>query len=138
MAVDQTTILISDLEDTRIVLNAALNYFMARDMETAQLNFTASRPSPLTSEIQRVKQRLDGVLGDFLLEQHESRSEEFEEEDDLDVEVYVDDAEDGLQSLVEASQEALPDTAFAEPKIARQKGRRLSAEEAAGDASESG
>lgn len=136
MAIDQTTILLSDLEDTRIVLNAVLNYFMARDMETAQLNFTASRPSPLTSEIQRVKVRLDGVLGDYLLQRHESDSGLDEDESFLDAEEDLDEPENGIQSLIEASEEPLPDAAFAEPKISRQVGRRLSAEEVAGDASE--
>jgi hypothetical protein len=128
--------LISDLEDTRIVLNAALNYFQARDMETAQLNFTATRPSPLTAEIQRVKTRLDGVLGDYLLQQHESGSGLYDDESFLDDEEDAEDAEDGLQSLTEASQEPLPDAAFSEPKLSRQAGRRLTAKEAAGDASE--
>jgi hypothetical protein len=136
MAIDETTILVSDLEDTRIVLNAALNYFMARDMETAQLNFTNSRPSPLTSEIQRVKARLDGVFGDYLLAEHESRSEAFEDEDDLDVEEYADDAEDGSEGLTEADLDILPDVPLGEPKTTRQKGRRLSVQEVSGNASE--
>lgn len=138
MAIDETTILISDLEDTRIVLNAALNYFMARDMETAQLNFTNSRPSPLTSEIQRVKLRLDGVLGDYLLAEHESRSGLYEDEVFLDAEEDLEDAYDGLQELTEASKEPLPDAALAEPKVGRQTGRRLTVQEVVGDVGESG
>lgn len=129
MSIDETNILVSDLEDMRFVLDACLTYFQARDMEAAQLNFTAVRSSPLTLEAARVKKRLDGVMGDYLLAAHESRSALEYDEDDLDVEEDLEDAEDGSEDVTEASEDVLPDTAFTEPVVARQKGRRLSIKE---------
>jgi len=72
MAIQETTILIDDLENTRQVLAACLVYFTAQDVSKAQVNFGSIRRSPLTEEIERVKERLDGILGDFLLAQHEA------------------------------------------------------------------
>ena len=139
VSIDETTILASDLEDARFVLEACLTYFQARDMEVSQLNFTATRNSPLTLEVARVKKRLDGVFGDYLLRQHESDSALYDDEDDLDAQDDLDEAEDGSEELTEAPEEVLvdailPDSAFGEPKVKRQSGRRLTASEAAGDA----
>ena len=138
MNIDETTILASDLEDIRIVLDACLGLNVADDIREAQRNFTSRRSSPLTLEIERVKKRVDGIFGDYLLRRHEEASALDSGEDDLDVEEDLEDAEDGSEELTEASEEEVTGAAFAEPVVKRQKGRRLSAQEAAGDATEPG
>ena len=118
---EETTIQISDLDELRSVLAACLNYFSARDLEQAQLEFRATRPSPLTAEIERVKTRFDSYFSDFLLRRHEELLETEEDEDDLDVEEDVEEAEHGSQSLSEAP--------LGTPVIKRQKGRVLEQDE---------
>lgn len=123
---DEINIQLVDLEDVRQVLAASLLYFQAEDLQSAQVEFRASRPSPLTQEIERVKSRFDGYLGDYLLAQHEALLAEDEEVIEEDVEG----AEDGSDELTEASEEDVlssePLGKFERPK---QKGRRLEADE---------
>ncbi len=124
MALDEITVQLADLEDVRQVLAANLMYFQAQDLQEAQKEFRANRPSALTMEIERVKGRFDSYLADFLLRRHEVElaEEEAEVEEDLEG------AEEGSEEATEASDELVsePLGAFEKPK---QKGRRLTAEE---------
>ena len=125
MSLEELTIQLSDVEDTRQVLAACLNLVSARDFEQAQIEFRAVRPSPLTVEIERVKARLDHYLSDFLLARHEAALEE----DDAEVEEDLEEAENGSEGLSEASEEELSPAPLGEFKPPRQKGRRLNPDE---------
>lgn len=116
---------LTDLEDVRDVLAACLNYFSARDFQQAQIAFGQERPSPLTSEIDRVKTRFDGYMSDFILARYEEeRAGDSPADDGV--------AEDGSEELTEASEE-LSGAPLGEPKPKRQRGRRLTAEELSED-----
>jgi hypothetical protein len=108
-----TTVEISltDLEDARHVLSACLTLLTARDIEKAQANMAAQRPSPLTQEVERMKERFDGHLADYLLARHEAKTEGGPAEGEAD--------ED--DELVSAP--------LGEPNLPRQAGRRLTIEE---------
>lgn len=120
---------ITDLEDVRQILAACHTYFTARDVEQAQVDFRAVRSSPLTAEIERVRARFDGYMGDLLLARHESELEETAS-DTLDDNA---EAEEGSQELTEASEE---DELVAAPlkfDAPKQRGRRLTKEEVKGE-----
>lgn len=124
MALDEITVQLADLEDVRQVLAANLMYFQAQDLQEAQKEFTANRPSALTMEIERVKGRFDSYLADFLLRRHEVELAE----DEAEVEEDLEGAEEGSDEPTEASEELVsePLGKFEKPK---QTGRRLKAEE---------
>ena len=66
---------IADVEDVRQVLAACLTYFQAEDLKSAQVAFSAVRPSPLSLEIERLATRFRGYLGDYYLAQREAELE---------------------------------------------------------------
>lgn len=118
----------NDIEDVRQVLAACLTYFQAEDLQKAQVAFSATRPSPLTMEIERMFTRYHGYMGDYLLAQHEA---EVDEEDSQD-EDSLEEAPNGSEPVQEPFGEELSDSPLGEFKPPRQEGRRLSAEEVAG------
>lgn len=122
---DTTQIYVNDLEDVRQVLGACLVWLQARDLQEAQIAFSVTRPSPLTIEVERVKERFDGYFGDFLLAQHEAdlAADDIEDADD---ELGP---ENGSEELAEASEELLSGAPLGSPKLPKQEGRRLSSEE---------
>lgn len=75
-----TEVLISDIEEIRDVLGACLTYFTAQDVIKAQTQFRQMRQSPITSELERVKARVDGLMGDYLLFRYQAEKGESEEE----------------------------------------------------------
>jgi hypothetical protein len=115
MALEATEILISDLDDVRTVLAACAGLLLARDMESAQVQFANLRSSPLRSEVERVKGRLDAYMGDFLIAQR-----------DADIAADVEDQPEDAADVEDEEFSAEPLGKFKNPK---QKGRRLSAEE---------
>lgn len=118
---DTHTIYVSDLEDVIQVLGASLTFLQARDLMEAQIAFSANRPSPLTTEVQRLHDRFRGYMGDFLLAQHLDEDDPEDEDSELG-------AEDDAESVVEASEE-LSGAPLGAPQFKRQQGRRLDAEE---------
>lgn len=126
---DTVEILVSDLEEARQILAACNTFLVARDLMEAQIEFRASRPSPLALEVDRIKARFDGYFGDYLLARHEA-SLEVETED---IEDDNEGAEDGSGELTEASEEPLSGAPLGDFKAPRQQGRRLSKEEVAGE-----
>lgn len=80
--IEATEILITDLEDARQILAACLTLLTAQDVAKAQLSFSRIRESALTQEVTRVKERLDGIFGDFLLVRYENEEEDSNEEED--------------------------------------------------------
>lgn len=121
---DTTEIFVSDLEDVRQVLGACLVMLQARDLIEAQVAFSGTRPSPLTAEVERTKNRFDGYFSDFLLAEHEANLEE----DDLDDEVAEHEPEEGAESAAEASDD-LSSSPLGTPRLPRQTGRRLKSDE---------
>lgn len=84
---------LQDFEDAREVVAACLTYCTAQDVAAAQLRYGQMRQSALTAELERVKQRLDGLMGDYLFARYQDEKraageevpdleedEEFEEE----------------------------------------------------------
>lgn len=138
---DETTILIVDLEDVRTVLAACQNFFQAEDIQRAQLAYTETRYSPLTNEIARVKTRMDGVLSDHLLRLHEETADDAEsdegEETAEDTSQELPAPENGSESVTEASEE-LSEHPLGEFKPPRQTGRRVSAKRQPGAAATDG
>lgn len=59
-------ILLSDLERVRDVLAGCITYFTAEDVQRAQLSYREIRKSPLTNSLEEAKERLDGILADYL------------------------------------------------------------------------
>lgn len=114
----------SDLEDVAQVLGACLTFLQARDLMEAQIAFSTPRPSPLSNEVQRLHDRFRGYMGDFLLAAREAELEE-DDGDDQDSEL---EAENGSDEPVEAS-EVLSDSPLGKPRLPRQRGRRLDADE---------
>lgn len=120
MAIEETSILISDLDDIRGVLAACAMFFQARDLMEAQVKFSSVRPSALSLEIDRVQKRASEIMSDYLLAAREAQlEEEYEEEPE--------DEEEGD----EEEYEELPAQPLGEFRPPRQEGRRLSAEELA-------
>lgn len=117
--IKEVAIRLSDLEDARQILNACVNYFTAQDLSDAQRKLEMYKRSPLTAELERVKERMDGYLGDFLLAQYEEEHGHVPE-DDLELEVEVEVVEE---------EEPLGDNPLGTVKVNRQKGRRLTKEE---------
>lgn len=128
-----------DLDDIRQVLAAALNYCQATDLANAQMQLEAVAYRPLTTELGRIKQRVDGYMGDYALSRLDADS-------DFDGPDPVEDADDELGESEEAP-EALTEDAEGEMDgevvqlamrplgtgPARRAGRRLSAGELAGE-----
>jgi hypothetical protein len=124
---DEVTIQVSDLEDVRNVLSACLNFFQAHDLMEAQKHYEAVAYSPLTNEIGRVTQRFDGYMGDFLLNKHESESDENEPSPAASTSQELVGSEEGAQELTAApEEEVLPDLPLGKP-ASHQKGKRVSA-----------
>src|SRR6516162_181665 len=72
MKLQEITIRFTDLDDARHVLKMCLNYFYAKDLETAQIQLRQVSASPITKELEVLTTRFDGYLADYLLAQHES------------------------------------------------------------------
>lgn len=121
MAIDIVEIQVSDLEDVRQVLAACYGFFVARDIQNAQAEFRAERPSPLRVEIERVKTRFDGYFGDFLLAEHEATLAA----DELADEESKEEAEEGSGELTEA----LSGTPLGDFTAPKQKGKRVTAKD---------
>lgn len=121
--IKEVAIRLSDLEDVRQILNACLNYFTARDLGDAQVKLEAYRKSPMTDEVERVKERMDGYLGDFLLMQYEEEHGTIPEDDEVDEELEEEPEEE----------ETLSGNPLGTVTAKRQQGRRLSKEELAQD-----
>jgi hypothetical protein len=94
---DTIEIRVSDIEDVRQVLAACYGFLYARDIQEAQIQYQANRPSALTAEVERVKTRFDGYFQDFLLAEHEARLAE----DRLDDQDTEDEPEDGAEDVTE-------------------------------------
>lgn len=124
--IKQIAIRLSDMEDMRHILNACLNFFTARDLSDAQVRLEVYRKSPITDEIERVKERLDGYLGDYLLAQYEEEHGEVPEDD------LVDELEEQEEEKQE-EEEVLSSNPLGTVKTRRQAGRRLSKEELTND-----
>lgn len=122
---DTQPITITDLEDVTQVLGACLTYFQAEDLQTAQVAFSAPRPSPLTMEIERLHTRMRGYVGDFLL----ARREVELEEEDSQVEDDIEGPENGSENDPEAFEEELSNAPLGEFKSQRQPGRILTDDE---------
>lgn len=73
---EELAVALDDLQDARQVVEACFNYFTAEDVLRAQRQFSRVRRSPLTAELERVKTRLEGVLGDYFLRKHDAEAEE--------------------------------------------------------------
>lgn len=69
-------ILLSDLERVRDVLAGCITYFTAEDVQRAQLSYREIRKSPLTNSLEEAKERLDGILADYLFERYQEEKEE--------------------------------------------------------------
>lgn len=113
-------IYLNDLEEVRQVLAACQNYFLGRDLMEAQVEFRASRPSPLSAEISRLIERFNGYMGDYLLAQHEASLEEAEEDNE---------SEDEGEGEGEEDEEALSTSPLGEFVPPRQASRRLTKDE---------
>lgn len=122
--IKEVSILLNDLEDCRQILHACQNYFLGRDMQEAQAQLRAYSKSPLTAEIERVKERMDGYLGDFLLQQYEEEHGVIPEDEEESVE-----EEEPEEEVVEE----LSDNPLGTVKVQRQKGRRLTKQELEGE-----
>jgi len=119
--IKEVAIRLNDLEEARQILSACLNYFTARDLGDAQVRLEIYRKSPLTDELERVKERFDGYLGDFLLAEYEEEHGEIPEDDSEEAEIE------------DEEEEVLNDNPLGVVQVKRQQSRRLSKEEIAGD-----
>lgn len=113
---EEVAIPINDVEDVRSVLAACAGLLLARDMETAQINYANVRTSPLRAEIERVKARFDGLLGDFLIAERDRLLEEEGAEDDVEDE-----------TVGETGDEPLADNPLGTTKPKRQRGEVVEA-----------
>jgi len=112
-------ITLADLDDTKRTLGACLTFFTARDVQEAQAQMRAYRTSPLTAEIERLADRYDGYLSDYLIAKYEDEQPaEGEVEDD------------------EEEEEILSDEPLGSAALPRQSGRRLSIDELRASSSE--
>ena len=68
-------ILLSDLERVRDVLAGCITYFTADDVQRAQLSFREIKKSPMTNSLEEAKERLDGILADYLFEQYQTEKD---------------------------------------------------------------
>ncbi|MEM3008394.1 MAG: hypothetical protein QXU32_02340 [Nitrososphaerales archaeon] len=73
---DEISVRVADLNEIRRVLAACLNYFQAYDLMESQRELSSYMPSPIVIDIDRVKNRLDGYISDYLLAQYEGQDEE--------------------------------------------------------------
>jgi len=124
---------LGDLEDIRHTLRACLNLTAAKDIEVAQLALSNTRPSALYQEIERLSERVAGLLGDHYLALKDAEFEDEQEEGTEEDEDSVEGAEDGSESDTEAStedEEPLPEAPPFAFKAPAQTGRRISREEA--------
>lgn len=83
----EASILVSDLNRIREILSGCLVFSTAHDIARSQQQMVGARPSPLTREVESVKERVDGILGDFLLNQYTEdleRDEEIAEDEELE------------------------------------------------------
>jgi hypothetical protein len=92
-------------------MKACLNYFYAKDLEQAQLLLRQASKSPMTKELELLSNRLDGYLGDALLNQYEAESEEAPEKEEEPEEIQL--ADNPLSTKV----------------LPKQKGRRVTKKE---------
>jgi hypothetical protein len=128
-AFKEVPIRLEDLEDVRQILNACLNYFTARDLCEAQAQLRLHSKSPLTSELERVYERMSGYLSDFLLSQYEEEHGFNDDTENVDAESVIE------EEVVVEEEEVLADNPLGTVEVNRQKGRRLTKEEVAGDRS---
>lgn len=77
---EEVAVSLDDLQDTRQVIDACFGYFAAQDVLDAQRKFGRIRQSPMTAELERVKTRLEGILGDYFLRKHDAEETEPEVE----------------------------------------------------------
>lgn len=122
MAGEEVAVQIADVEDVRQVLAACLTYFQAEDLKSAQVAFSAVRPSPLSLEIERLATRFRGYLGDYYLAQREA---------ELEAEDAEQEPQNGNENDPEGVEEELSDTPLGEFRAPRQAGVRLTDEEVA-------
>ena len=93
MELDELTLLRTDFEDTRQLISACLVYFTAQDVSASQQRFGQLKKSHMTMELERVKERLDGVLGDWLLARHLEETEGEEAFTNADLEALAEEGE---------------------------------------------
>jgi hypothetical protein len=111
--VTEIEITLADAEDAAQVLDACATFLTARDMMAAQASLSPFfRESPLTAEVQRLKTRFDGYLGDYLLARRR--------------------AEEGEDERPEEPEEELSSDPLGQGTLPGQQGRRLSREELTG------
>ncbi len=116
---NEVVIQFSDLEDTRQIIDACLNYFFARDLSESQRNLEiTTQKSPIVQELEIVKSRLENYLGDYLRGQYEEGLDGAE----------VDEVEPEPE-LEPAVEEALAELPLGKPVLPKQKGRRVSRKE---------
>jgi hypothetical protein len=120
MAGEEVAVQIADVEDVRQVLAACLTFFQAEDLKSAQLAFSAVRPSPLSLEVERLATRFRGYLGDYYLAQREAELEAEDAESDGQT-------TDGTDP--EAFDEELSESPLGEFNPPKQEGRRLRVDE---------
>lgn len=124
----ETVVQISDVDDAIAVLGACLNLLQAKDLYDAQIALRNIQPSPLTQEVELVKTRFSNYLADYLVQQHLATRAEEDDEDDVDDLEYLEEPQEGSEELVEGSEEDLEELSslpLGEPKVTKQKGRRL-------------
>lgn len=121
---EEVAVQIADVEDVRQVLAACLTYFQAEDLKSAQVAFSAVRPSPLSMEIERLATRFRGYLGDYYLAQREA---------ELEAEDAEQEPQNGNENDPEAVEEELSGSPLGEFTPPRQAGVRLTDEEVAAE-----
>lgn len=121
---EEVAVQIADVEDVRQVLAACLTYFQAEDLKSAQVAFSAVRPSPLSLEIERLATRFRGYLGDYYLAQREA---------ELEAEDAEQEPQNGNENDPEAVEEELSDSPLGDFRPPRQAGVRLTDEEVAAE-----
>ena len=122
---DEIVLLANDVDDIRYALGACLTLLQAQDLAESQRNLNATRPSGLTLEIERVKQRVDNYFAQHILDQYDTAEPEY---DPADAESISGDPE-ASGDLAEAP-ELLSDAPLGKTRVKRQAGRRLTASEA--------
>lgn len=86
----EISVQVNDIEATRALLAACLNYFQAMDLAESQRKLTAYTESPISQEADRMKTRFDGYMSDFLLSRYETEYEAGDVGEELDFETLPD------------------------------------------------
>jgi hypothetical protein len=63
-------VLLKDLELFRTTMLAVQTFLEAQDMAKCQLNMWDTKFSPLTQDVQHGVKRIEGLIGDYLVQQH--------------------------------------------------------------------